>query len=71
MAWKPSNAVHPGKAANQVTVSAIGDRLSFMVNGVAVASQQDTLLQRGSIGVFAGGDGNDVALDRLTVRVFR
>jgi hypothetical protein len=71
MAWKPSDAVHPGKAANQVTVSAIGDRLSFMVNGVAVASQQDTLLQRGRVGVFAGGDGNDVGLDRLTVRVVR
>jgi hypothetical protein len=69
--WMPSDAVNPGRAANQLTVSAIGDRLSFMVNGVAVASQQDPLLLHGSVGVFAGGDGNDVALDRLTVRVSR
>jgi hypothetical protein len=69
MSWKPSDVVHPGKATNQLTVSAIGDRLSFIVNGAAVASQQDTLLQRGSLGVFAGGDGNEVALDRVTVRV--
>jgi hypothetical protein len=67
--WTPSDAVHPGREANQLTVSAIGDRLSFMVNGVAVASQQDTLLQHGALGVFAGGDGNDVELDRVSVRV--
>jgi len=67
--WTASDAVHPGREANQLMVSAIGDRLSFMVNGVAVASQQDTLLQRGSLGVFAGGDGNDVELDRVSVRV--
>jgi hypothetical protein len=67
--WMASDAVHPGHEANQLTVSAVGDRLSFMVNGIAVASQQDTLLERGSLGVFAGGDGNEVELDRVSVRV--
>lgn len=67
--WTASDAVHPGHEANQLTATAIGDRLSFMVNGIAVASQQDTLLERGSLGVFAGGDGNDVEVDRVSVRV--
>jgi hypothetical protein len=69
--WTTSDVVKPGTATNELTVSAIGDRLSFMVNGIPVASQRDSMLQRGGLGVFTGGDGNHVQLERLTVRVPR
>ena len=41
--------------------------MSFVVNGVPVASQTDTALHHGGAGVFVGGDGNLVAVDRITV----
>jgi hypothetical protein len=67
--WTPSDAVRAGQASNELTVSAIGDQLSFLVNGIPVASQRDTMLRRGGVGVFVGGDGNSVAVERLAVRV--
>jgi hypothetical protein len=69
--WTPSEVVRQGMAPNELIVSAVGDRLSFIVNGVPVATQTDNLLQRGGVGIFAGGDGNEVAVERLTVRVPR
>jgi hypothetical protein len=69
--WTASDAIHPGLEANDLTVSAIGDRLSFLVNGVPVATQLDTLLHKGGVAIFTGGDGNQVTLDRLTVRTPR
>ena len=47
------------------TVRAIGDRLTFSVNGIELASVQDATLPAGGVGVFVGGDYNEVALDRL------
>jgi hypothetical protein len=69
--WTASDVVKAGDAANELTVSAIGDTLSFQVNGIPVASQHDTLLNRGGAAIFVGGDGNQVALDHLTVRIPR
>ena len=69
--WTASDAIHPGQEANDLTVSAIGDRLSFLVNGVPVAAQLDTLLHHGGVAIFTGGDGNQVSLERLTVRTPR
>jgi hypothetical protein len=69
--WTANDAVNPGTASNELTVSAIGDTMSFVVNGIPVASQRDTVLGRGGVGLFTGGDGNHVALERLTVRVPR
>jgi hypothetical protein len=69
--WTASDAVRPGLEANDLTVSAIGDRLSFLANGVPVATQLDTVLHHGGVAIFTGGDGNRVALDRLTVRTPR
>ena len=71
LTWTGSDAVNRGTAANELTVTAIGDQLSFLINGTPVATQTDTLLHTGAGGVFAGGDDNQVALDRLTVRVPR
>jgi LPXTG-site transpeptidase (sortase) family protein len=66
--WTASAAVRPGQEANVLEAWAIGDRLTLLVNGVEVASQVDATLTSGHVGVFAGGDGNDVALERLLVR---
>jgi LPXTG-site transpeptidase (sortase) family protein len=69
LSWTPSEAALQGTRANTLEVWAIGQRLTFFLNGVQVASQIDTALPTGGIGVFAGGDGNDVQVDRLSVRV--
>ena len=69
--WTPSDAIHPGTATNELTVSAIGDRLSFLINGIPVASQLDPVLRHGAAGIFVGGDSNQVTVERLTVRVPR
>ena len=66
--WTPSEAVQPGGVADELTAQASGRRLIFLVNGAEVASLEDDALGEGSVGVFVGGDGNDVALDRFAVR---
>jgi LPXTG-site transpeptidase (sortase) family protein len=40
----------------------------MLVNGIQVASRVDEVLAAGGVGVFVGGDGNEVALHRFTVR---
>ena len=67
--WTPSEAVHPGMAQNQVRVTAIGERMSFFVNGTLITSLPDTILRRGAAGIFVGGDGNEVTLERFTIQV--
>jgi hypothetical protein len=71
LTWTVSDAVKPGLASNELTVTAAGDHMSFVVNGIPVASQTDTTLRRGGAGVFVGGDGNEVALDRIAVSASR
>jgi LPXTG-site transpeptidase (sortase) family protein len=66
--WTASEAVRPGQEVNELEAWAIGDRLSLIVNGVEVASQVDATLTSGHVGVFVGGDGNEVVLERLLVR---
>jgi multidrug resistance efflux pump len=69
--WSQSSAVKPGVgAANDLTVTLVGDRLSFKVNDVEVTSHVDTQLHSGSAGVFVGGDGNQVELHHLSVSLF-
>src|SRR5712691_8840548 len=63
--WTPSAAVHQGREANTLQVWAVGERLTLWVNVMQVASQVDAALSAGGVGVLAGGDGNDVQLDRL------
>jgi hypothetical protein len=67
LTWTPSQAVKPGLAGNELTVAIVGDHLSFVVNGIPVASQTDTLFHSGAAGVFVGGDSNEVAVDRIAV----
>jgi hypothetical protein len=67
LSWTPSAAVHPGDESNELVAQVRGSQLQFTVNGLQVASQEDTALADGGVGVFVGGDGNDVVLSRLTV----
>jgi hypothetical protein len=65
--WTASPAVRPGNAPNELAVLATGDRLTFAVNGTPI-SAADATLPPGGLGVFTGGDGNDVLLLRLAVQ---
>jgi hypothetical protein len=65
--WTPSQVVRPGDQPNELSVRADGDRLVFIVNGTEVANQVDASLAAGAVGVFAGGDGNQVVLQHVAV----
>ena len=69
--WTPSEAVQPGSASNEVSVQAIGPRLTLRVNGTEVATVEDAALDVGAVGVFVGGDLNDVVLQRFVVQALR
>jgi hypothetical protein len=67
--WQRAGAaMHPGTASNTLTAQAIGSHLSLIVNGVTVASVDDASLTAGSVGLFAGGDGNEVVVESLRVQ---
>jgi hypothetical protein len=66
--WQPNPAVKPGTASNEMSVRAIGNRLSLTVNGTQVAATTDDTFSKGGVGVFAGGDGNQVAVDRFSIQ---
>jgi hypothetical protein len=67
--WTRSDVVRPGGATNEVTARAIGQQLTLLVNGVLVASQIDATLPDGAVGVFVGGDFNEVVMERFVVQV--
>jgi hypothetical protein len=66
--WTASGAVRPGSEPNELEVRAMGPHLSFFVNGALAASVIDTELTAGRVGVFVGGDLNEVVLDRFVVQ---
>ena len=57
-----------GGARNELLARAIGPELSFAVNGEPVVALSDAVLREGAVGVFAGGDANEVLLERLVVQ---
>ena len=65
--WTASAAVRQGSAENELTVRAIGPRLTLIVNGIEAASAEDATLPEGTTGVFVGGDQNSVVLRELRV----
>src|SRR5205823_13860699 len=69
--WTPSEAVRPGSALNEVSVQAIGPRLTLRVNGSDVTTSEDSALDMGAVGVFVGGDLNDVVIQRFVVQALR
>jgi hypothetical protein len=67
--WTPSAAVHPGDAANELMVRASGPRLTLSVNGAQVAEIEDPALSEGRVGVFAGGEQNEVIVEQILIQV--
>ncbi len=51
-----------------LTAQAAGQQLMFLVNGTPVASVVDTVLAEGAVGLFVGGDFNEVVIDRFVVQ---
>jgi uncharacterized protein DUF4388 len=66
--WQHSDAVKTDTGTNELVVKAIGNTLSLSVNGAAVASRTDNALASGRVGLFVGGDGNQVAVSRFTIQ---
>jgi len=69
VSWNKSEAVLPGAGANELSVQAMGQRLTFTINGTEVARVEDTALPEGTVGIFVGGDFNEVALERFRIEV--
>jgi hypothetical protein len=67
--WMSSSSVRAGGSPNDLMVRATGAQLSFMVNGTEVGRVEDATLPTGGVGVFVGGDNNDVALDYLAIQI--
>jgi hypothetical protein len=65
--WTPSAVVRPGVGPNRVEAQASGSHLTLRVNGVVVAEADDGALVAGKVGLYAGGDGNEVVVDHFTV----
>jgi hypothetical protein len=65
--WTASAAVRPGTAENTLLVRAAAEQLTLSVNGTQVATTTDTLLTRGGVGVFLGGDQNEAVLTQVRV----
>ncbi len=67
---QPSDSINQGLAVNHLRADCIGDTLTFYVNGVQVASAQDTDLSQGDIGLLAGtfaDPGVDIMFDNFVV----
>ncbi len=65
--WTASAVVRAGGAENQLSVTAIGDSLSFVVNDTLL-TQVDSKLRGGGVGLYVAGDGDKFLVDRLTLR---
>jgi signal peptidase I len=69
LSWAPSQAVYPGGTSNQLSLRAVGQRLTLVVNGTEIVSLLDAALPSGRVGAFVGGDHNEVVLDRFIVEL--
>jgi hypothetical protein len=67
--WTGTEAMHPGGEQNQVMAQVLGPELRFSVNGVELARVKDATVSEGRVGIFVGGDFNQVAVDRFTIQV--
>jgi hypothetical protein len=65
--WTPSPTVLPGGASNELTVVAARERLRFAINGTTVADVLDATLIEGSVGIYVGGDLNEVVVERFAL----
>jgi hypothetical protein len=67
--WTDSATVRTARATNELEVRAIGAHLTLVVNGIRAASADDVELGSGAVGIFVGGDLNEVVLDRFVVEL--
>jgi len=65
--WTASAIVRPGGSPNDLRVEVSGDRMHFDVNGSRVADLA-VPYSAGRVGLFVGGDANQVLIDRLVVQ---
>jgi hypothetical protein len=65
--WTPSAAVRRGTERNELQVRASGASIVMTVNGIDVARVEDADPAPGRVGVFLGGDGNEVLLERFSL----
>jgi hypothetical protein len=66
--WTRSPTVRVGGSPNELVVRAVADTLVFTVNNVEVANLQDSTWSSGRVGIFVGGDYNEVALDHFAIQ---
>jgi hypothetical protein len=66
--WQRADAVRSGVASNELRARAVGSTISLLVNGTQVATAADAALTGGQVGLFVGGDGNQVAVRRFSVQ---
>jgi hypothetical protein len=66
--WTPSGAIRRDDAVNNLTAIAVGQQLTFLVNGIWVASLEDLTLSGSGVGLYAGGDFNRVVVESFAVR---
>jgi hypothetical protein len=68
MPWTHSDAVHLDRESNALVVSIRDNVLRFEVNGQVLADlTYDGVPPRGGVGIFVGGDLNEVVLDSLRI----
>ena len=67
--WTRTDAVHTGQSPNDLIVRAVGPKLTFLANGLLLAEERDASPAAGMVGVFVGGDMNEVLIDRFSVQV--
>ena len=67
--WTPTTAVRTDTRTNDMTIQLVGDRVVFQVNGSRVADFTAANLPRvGGVGIFTGGDLNQVAIEHFQVQ---
>src|SRR4030095_4693070 len=66
--WTPSALVPPGNVTNEVTVQATAQELTFLINGKVLANLVGAVLRDGGVGIFIGGDLNEVVVERFVVQ---
>jgi serine/threonine-protein kinase len=67
--WTASPAIRPDRGRNELVVEAIGPRFTFMINGTRVAAIEDVALADGGVGIYLGGDLNEVTAEHFVVQV--
>lgn len=65
--WAASPAVRRGNEPNELRLEALGARFRFLCNGVELATLEDPTLPEGGVGVYLGGDLNEVLVTRFVV----